>query len=98
MPLSEADRAIYRHVGHLTVPGVLDEATTQALVADVEQWGEQFLRDLPPQQRAWYVDGGVTARSVLRKLDNPHHHREAFRRLASHPNPARRIELEVYME
>ncbi len=49
------------------------------LVADIERWGESFLADLPAAQRAWYVDGGVKARTVLRKLDNPHHHREAVR-------------------
>ncbi|MEJ7929395.1 phytanoyl-CoA dioxygenase family protein [Ramlibacter sp. AN1015] len=85
MTLSDFDRSIYRHTGHVTVPGVLDAAHTQALVHDIEAWGEEFLRELPPQQRAWYLDGGVTARTVLRKLDNPHHHREAFRRLAAHP-------------
>jgi ectoine hydroxylase-related dioxygenase (phytanoyl-CoA dioxygenase family) len=85
MTLTESDRAVYRHVGHLTVPGVLDAGETQALIEDVERWGEEFLRELPPEKRAWYLDGGVTARSVLRKLDNPHHHRPAFRRLANHP-------------
>jgi phytanoyl-CoA hydroxylase len=85
MTLSESDRAIYRHLGHVTVPGVFDARLTQALVGDVQCWGEEFLRDLPPQQRAWYLDGGVTARTVLRKLDNPHHHREAFRKLAADP-------------
>ena len=33
-------------------------------------------------QRAWYLDGGVKARAVLRKLDNPHAHRPAVQRLA----------------
>jgi phytanoyl-CoA hydroxylase len=85
MTLTESDLAIFRHVGHITVPGVFDARTTQALIEDVEQWGEEFLRDLPPEKRAWYLDGGVTARAVLRKLDNPHHHRPAFRKLANHP-------------
>lgn len=85
MTLTESDLAIYRHVGHFTVPGVLTQAETQALITDIELWGEEFLRDLPPEKRAWYLDGGVTARNVLRKLDNPHHHREAFRKIANHP-------------
>jgi phytanoyl-CoA hydroxylase len=85
MPLTEADLAHYRHVGHLTVPGVFDTARTEAVIADIEAWGEAFLSDLPAEQRAWYVDGGVTARSVLRKLDNPHHHRESVRALARDP-------------
>jgi phytanoyl-CoA hydroxylase len=85
MPLSEADLAVYRHAGHLTVPGLFDAATTDAVVADIQAWGESFLAGLPAGQRAWYVDGGVTARTVLRKLDNPHHHREVVRELARAP-------------
>ena len=85
MKLSEADLARYRHVGHLTVPGVFSAERTAAIVADIEAWGEQFLAELPPEQRAWYVDGGVKARSVLRKLDNPHHHRRLVSELAADP-------------
>jgi phytanoyl-CoA hydroxylase len=83
--LTDADKAIYRHAGHLTVPGVFDAARTEAVIADIERWGEAFLAELPVEQRAWYVDGGVKARSVLRKLDNPHHHRETVRELARSP-------------
>lgn len=85
MPLSEADLAVYRHTGHLTVPGLLDARATTALIEDIQHWGEAFLADLPEAQRAWYVDGGVKAQSVLRKLDNPHHHRERVRELARLP-------------
>jgi ectoine hydroxylase-related dioxygenase (phytanoyl-CoA dioxygenase family) len=85
MPLSEGDLAVYRLTGHLTVPGLLPADEAQALVDDIQAWGEQFLANLPPAQRAWYVDGGVTARTVLRKLDNPHHHRERVRALAARP-------------
>ena len=85
MQLTEADRAIYRHAGHITVPGVIDADEAKALIADVESWGEEFLRDLPAEKRAWYLDSGVESRAVLRKLDNPHFHRTAFRKLASNP-------------
>ena len=85
MSLSENDRAIYRHCGHLTVPGLFDAHAAQALVEDIQCWGEQFLAALPPERRAWYLDGGVEARTVLRKLANPHHHRAAVRRLAATP-------------
>ena len=85
MTLTEADKALYRHLGHVTVPGLLDAPTTDALIDDLQRWGEAFLADLPPDQRAWYLDGGVKARTVLRKLDNPHHHRDAVRRLARTP-------------
>jgi len=76
--------ALYRQFGHLTVPGMFDAAAMQAAIDDIQAWGEQVLAELPPAQRAWYVDGGVTARTVLRKLDNPHHHRPAIRALAFH--------------
>jgi phytanoyl-CoA hydroxylase len=85
MDLTEADKARYRHVGHLTVPAVFDRAATDALIEDIQRWGVEFLADLPESQRAWYVDGGVKARAVLRKLDNPHHFRDSVRRLASAP-------------
>lgn len=85
MTWSDADEAIYRHLGHVTVPGLFSAARTAEVVDDIQRWGEQFLADLPPSQRAWYVDGGVAARTVLRKLDNPHHHREAVRELARDP-------------
>ena len=92
MPLSEADLAIYRHTGHLTSPGVIDGATAQALIEDIQGWGESFLAALPAGQRAWYVDGGVSARAVLRKLDNPHHHRAAVRELARTPALVEQVE------
>jgi len=85
VPLSESERTLYRHTGHITVPGLFDSLQTEAVVRDIEQWGEAFLADLPASQRAWYVDGGVSARTVLRKLDNPHHHRSAVRQLAASP-------------
>ena len=85
MKLSDTDLARYRHVGHLTVPKLFTAEETDAVVADIQAWGEEFLAELPPAQRAWYVDGGVKARSVLRKLDNPHHHRASVQRLARHP-------------
>ena len=69
------DLAFYRHQGHVTVNGVFAAAEMDAVVADIEAWGESFLAALPKEQRAWYVDGGVQARTVLRKLDNPHAHR-----------------------
>ncbi len=85
MSLSESDRAFYRHLGHVTVPGVFSTEEMLGVVDDIQAWGREFLVELPPEQRAWYLDGGVQARAVLRKLDNPHHHRAAVRQLASAP-------------
>ena len=76
------DAAYYRHHGHLTVNGVFSPEEMDSVVRDIEAWGESFLQALPAEQRAWYIDGGVTARTVLRKLDNPHAHRPAVQALA----------------
>ena len=75
----------FRTKGHTTVPGVFPAAEMDAIAADIERWGEEFLRDLPADQRRWYVDGGVKARQVLRKLDNPHHFRASVQALARDP-------------
>ena len=75
----------YREKGHVTVPAVFSIAEMDAAVADIERWGEEFLRDLPAAQRRWYLDGGVKAKEVLRKLDNPHFHRPSVRALACDP-------------
>lgn len=83
--MTDMDLAFYRQLGHVTVNGVFDVATLDAVTRDIEQWGESFLNDLPVEQRGWYVDGGVAARTVLRKLDNPHFHRDAVQSLARDP-------------
>ena len=72
----------YKSKGHTTVPGVFMAAEMDSTIEDIGRWGEEFLRELPAEQRRWYLDGGVKAKQVLRKLDNPHHYRESVRRLA----------------
>ena len=79
------DLGFYRHQGHVTVNGVFTPAEMDAIVADIEAWGESFLAALPKEQRAWYVDGGVQAKTVLRKLDNPHAHRAQVQAIARDP-------------
>ena len=79
------EKAVYEKAGHFTVPGVFSAAEMDALIEDIGRWGEEFLRELPPAQRRWYIDGGVKAREVLRKLDNPHFHRDSIRQLARDP-------------
>ena len=49
--LDNADLALYRHRGHLTVNGVFRADEMDALVHDIERWGESFLHSLPPAQR-----------------------------------------------
>ena len=83
--LNEAYTVIYRHTGHLTVPGVFADQDMDEMVGDIERWGEEFLAELPQVQRGWYIDGGVKAKAVLRKLDNPHAHREQALSLARQP-------------
>ena len=79
------DLKTYREKGHATVAGVFAAAEMDAAIEDIGRWGEEFLRELPAAQRRWYLDGGVKAREVLRKLDNPHHFRESVRSLARDP-------------
>ena len=86
------DLAFYRHQGHLTVNGVFAPSEMDAVVRDIEAWGASFLGALPEAQRAWYIDGGVTARTVLRKLDNPHAHRDAVKALARDARLTARVE------
>ncbi|UCE30143.1 MAG: phytanoyl-CoA dioxygenase family protein [Burkholderiales bacterium] len=90
--LSDGQTSLYRQLGHLTVNGVFDAARMQAAITDIHAWGEAFLARLDPSQRRWYVDGGVSARQVLRKLDNPHHHRATIRELAREPALVRIVE------
>jgi ectoine hydroxylase-related dioxygenase (phytanoyl-CoA dioxygenase family) len=78
-------KTVYENTGHYTVPGVFSAAEMDAAVEDIGRWGEEFLRELPAAQRRWYLDGGVKAKEVLRKLDNPHYHRESMRNLARDP-------------
>ncbi len=92
MRLSGSDLEAYRTAGHLTVPGVFASAAMSAAIRDGEHWGEAVLAGLPPADRAWYVEPGVTARAVLRKLDNPHFHRAAFRALAHDPQLVELVE------
>lgn len=82
----------YEADGHVTVPGVFTGARMDEAAADLVAWGEEFLAGLTPEQRAWYVDGGVQSATVLRKLDNPHRQRAVFRGLATDPVLVARVE------
>jgi ectoine hydroxylase-related dioxygenase (phytanoyl-CoA dioxygenase family) len=75
--------ALYKQHGHLTVPNVFEPSRMQKAIEDIEQWGEEFLLSLPTDQRKWYVDQSVLSKTVLRKLDNPHAHREYLFKLAT---------------
>jgi phytanoyl-CoA hydroxylase len=92
MKLERDQLEAYRRAGHVTVPAVFRPDEMEALIADIERWGEAFLAELPPEKRYWYIDGGVKARQVLRKLDYPHHQRASVRALASDPRLVELVE------
>ena len=56
--MNTSDLGFYRHQGHLTVNGVFGPDEMDAVTRDIEQWGESFLAELPPENRAWYLDAG----------------------------------------
>ncbi len=72
----------YRAEGQVTVSGVFPKETMDTAIADLGIWTDEFLSTLSEEQRQWYVDSGVTHRTVLRKLDNPHAARAVFKALA----------------
>ena len=85
MGLTETELATFRHAGHVTVPGVFTSGEIGRALADIETWSKEVLASLDEAGRHWYVDGGVTGRTVLRKLDNPHFHRPVFAEVARQP-------------
>lgn len=86
MQLDAVQRVIYATVGHLTVPAVFSSRRMDQAIADVSAWSDEVLAALDAEARAWYVDQGVRQHAVLRKLDNPHHHRAFFSELAADPD------------
>jgi phytanoyl-CoA hydroxylase len=86
MPLSDAQRELWRQTGHLTVPCVFTPELCEQAIADIMAWGETFKAGLrSAQEREWYLESGVAAAEVLRKLDNPVFHRPVIRALARDP-------------
>ena len=73
------DRQItdFHEVGHVTVADVLTPEQISAARADISLWSAQFLAELSNEQKQWYLEDG-SDRPLLRKLDNPVHHREFF--------------------
>jgi len=82
----------YARDGHVTVPGIFTAGEMDQAIADVMDWGASYMADLTPEQRAWYLDRGVVSAAVLRKMDNPHYHRAAFRALAADPRLVAHVE------
>lgn len=72
----------YQSTGHLTVPGALNEAGIARLIDDIGAWSDEVLAAMDAKQRAWYLERGSST-PLLRKLDDPVFHRQAFRDLAA---------------
>ncbi len=85
-PLSADQLDTYRRAGHLTVPSFFPETVINAVRADIDQWSNEFLSNLDPQQENWFLEYGTSGAPLLRKLDNPVYERPVFRRLASEPH------------
>ncbi|MCG8648711.1 MAG: phytanoyl-CoA dioxygenase family protein [Pirellulales bacterium] len=75
----------FRQSGHLTVAEVFQAAEVRQMLADVEDWSQQFVRELTPEQRSWYAEKQSGSQTVLRKLDHPVFHRDVFRKFAASP-------------
>ncbi len=82
--LNDTQWAAYHEAGHVTVPNVFSADEIDAAIADVAAWSAEFLESLSPEKRQWFLEQG-SEQPLLRKLDNPVYHRDAFRSLASSP-------------
>jgi len=75
--------AAYGQDGYLAAPGIFSAAQADVATNDAMAWAEETLASIPTEDEQWYLDTGAPGRN-LRKLDNPVHHRAAFRELAAH--------------
>jgi len=89
--ISGEEMARYRATGHLTVPGVFPAEVMDGAIEDAMNWGREFMDGLDAAKREWYLEKGLPS-DVLRKLDNPVHHRKFFRELASSPALVKLVE------
>jgi len=79
--------------GHLTVEGVFSSEQVGAVLADADQWGNELLATMAPDEARWYLESESRAdKPMLRKLDNPVFYRAAFRELASSPHLVAAVE------
>ena len=85
MTLNPEQIAAFWRTGHLTVPGVFGAAEMDRAIADAHAWVEEFLAGMSEAERAWYLERAAPGGPAVRKMDNPVHHRPAFRALAQAP-------------
>ena len=60
--MSNHQLAFYRPLGHLTLNRVFAAELMLEAIADIEQWGEQVLSDLPVEQPALPYDHALVMR------------------------------------
>ena len=77
----------YRHDGHVTVNGVFAADEMDAVTRDLEQWGEAFLSDLPPAQRARRIDPCRSARGIGDGMERNILHHQAIARMGAQMRP-----------
>ena len=85
MPLDHRHQTIFAMTGHVSITGVFTPERMDACIADVMAWSDDTLAAIGEDQRAWYLERGVSSAVVLRKLDNPHSERRSFSALAADP-------------
>ena len=90
--LNTDEMAAYGRVGHLTVASVFSATEMDAAIADADAWADHEVAAMDAADRAWYVEGEVDGRPVLRKLDNPVYHRPMFRDLAANESLLAQVE------
>jgi phytanoyl-CoA hydroxylase len=70
--------------GHLTVDGLFSASDISIAVNDTNEWGDEILAKMTPEEAQWYLEPGNADARRLRKMDNPVFHRPVFRQIASH--------------
>jgi phytanoyl-CoA hydroxylase len=92
MTLSDVQLQEYRQDGHVTCPGIFSTDLMDDMISESAKWTNEFIADLSPEQRGWYVDAEVDGQPLLRKLDDPIHYREELRKLAQDPKLVAAVE------
>ena len=72
----------FEEKGHFTVPAVFTAQEIKQAIDDIQEWSNEFRRELNEEQRNWYLEDASDEEGPLRKLDAPVFHREVFRNLA----------------
>ena len=74
----------FQRTGHITIHHLFDRSTIQSTLDDLTLWSREFLATLRLEDRPWFLEHNTQEPTLLRKLDHPAFHRDAFRKLATH--------------